>query len=115
VRIEALTATTKEPENGFNEAQLVMLAETAIGVPVLMQFDQERKIGVVVDAKVTGPGLKITADIDESCDGLYLVPGYINSECRSEAFRVTKEPQDKTLSPIKTVKKTDDVIVMVFG
>ena len=99
--ITIIAATMNEAEDRFTESALEKLAESAVGVPVTMNFDANKIIGKVNAAKVTKQGLEISASLSEDFSGMFLVPGYQLPDYKSVTFGIVAAPQDKTLPKIK--------------
>jgi len=132
----AVAATTGEVleswggRSQFTESALSQLAETAVDKPVLLNFDETRKVGTVLSAKTDKGKLIVCIDLFDSAvlDKLAvpnkddrLVPGFvvdtdeweshrlpatrIIKSAKSSSYGLTRDPVEKNLPELK---KTDE-------
>lgn len=110
-KIVAVVATPSTSNNQFQYAPEVLqqLADKSAGVPITMDFDKEKTVGVVSSAEFDGNGVSISGilfDKFEKYMSYYLVPGIIVDSDTKEfiapfAFGLTQNPVDKTIPVIK--------------
>lgn len=123
MRTRAVIATCfKNPQFNLTLEHLQQLAETAANKPILIDFDETKKTGIVLSAKVVDGQLIADLDLDLSAtrDPLFCVPGFktklnraidqavqIDASAESSKERITmincgitREPNQKDLTPI---------------
>lgn len=89
--------------SGFTLVQLGKLADTAVGVPVRIEFDMLEPIGEITGAHVMKDALYVEVSLNDDFlveFGRYVIPGYMSPEYRCFAFGMTYSPEDGTLCPI---------------
>jgi len=108
----------------FTDEALSQLAETAPGKLVLLDFNPEQRVGVVLSAKNDNGRLILSVDLDDSVaihKSDRIVPGYIVGKdewdesrdqlhriikaAESISYGITRAPVEKDLSEIKPEKQ----------
>lgn len=104
--IKALTATINEPKNSFTAENLQKFADTAVGAPITIDFDNNSCVGTIFSATVTDRGLEVMGVVDGNIESpyLYLVPGFTLPAYKIITFGLTPHPCDSTLSKIQITK-----------
>lgn len=119
--IKELTIATINPRlhGAFTLVNLQQMADTCKEVPVLLGFDHEKMLGIVVAGKVEDGKLVVRASILDkylwAMKNMYAAPGYtigkftldgkktvVDHEIISlQSVGITFDPEDTTLPPIK--------------
>jgi len=86
--------------DAFTLEQLEKLAASAPCVPVIENFNNDKKVGCVISAQVDDGKLIIDVDMRVDPHGRYIVPGYTVPDYRTMSFGLVDKPADQSLQEI---------------
>ncbi len=107
ITVKVATTETVSESVHFDENALLALENTAVGTPVIENFDFDKKVGVVLSAKLQKDGLFVECEIEEEVlDKLkplkvYLAPAFTLPDFKCFGFGLTTNPSDTTLPHIE--------------
>ena len=107
ITVKVATTETVSKSVHFDENALLALENTAEGTPVIENFDFDKKVGVVLSAKLQEDGLFVECEIQEGVlDKLkplkvYLAPAFTLPDFKCFGFGLTTNPADITLPHIE--------------
>ena len=105
ITVKVATTETVSKSVHFDKNALLALENTASGTPVTENFD--KKVGVVLSAKLQEDGLFVECEIEEEIlDKLkplkvYLAPAFTLPDFKCFGFGLTTNPSDTTLPHIE--------------
>ena len=107
ITVKVATTETVSESVHFDENALLALENTSVGTPVIENFDFDKKVGVVLSAKLQEDGLFVECEIEEEIlDKLkplkvYLAPAFTLPDFKCFGFGLTTNPADITLPHIE--------------